>query len=207
MGSAMQRVREDAAEQVALIADSRRAWLLRIHRRRLRHEDLEDCYSQATLELLARAQRAPFASRDHVLHALEQKFRSRIEDRRRAISGRSAIESAIAHAVPVEGSHHDGAELEDRAATVERQVFARSEMRRVREAMADLSRDQQLVLASQVCVDMGAGEFCSRYGWSVEKYRKVAQRARARLRRLVSLQEQGVPLAGGESEEDTGTSL
>ena len=76
MGSVMPHAREDPAEQVALIAFSRRARLLRIHRRRLRHEDLEDCYSQATLELLARAQRAPFASRDHVLHALEQKFRS-----------------------------------------------------------------------------------------------------------------------------------
>ncbi len=191
MGSAMPRAVEDPAEQVARIAAARRTWLLRIHRRRLRHEDLEDCYSQATLELLARARRAPFASREHVLHALEQKFRSRIEDRRRAIGGRSAIESAIAAAVPVEGPHRDGVELEDRGAAVERQVFARNEMQRVREAMADLTRDQQLVLASQVCVGMDAAEFCVRYGWSTEKYRKVAQRARARLRVLVEEYERG----------------
>jgi hypothetical protein len=61
----------------------------------------------------------------------------------------------------------------------------------LREVIADLSRDQQLVLVSQVCVDMGTSEFCSRYGWSVEKYRKVAQRARARLRVLVEEYERG----------------
>ncbi len=191
MGSATPQVREDPVEQVARIATSRRAWLLRIHRRRLRHEDLEDCYSQATLELLARAQRDPFASREHVLNALEQKFRSRIEDRRRAIGGRSAIESAIAQAVPVEGIDGDGADLEDRGATVERQVFVRSDIRRLREAMADLSRDQQLVLAGQVLADMDSAEFCRRYGWSTEKYRKVAQRARARLRVLMDEYECG----------------
>ena len=191
MGSALPQLREDPAEQVARIATSRRAWLLRIHRRRLRREDLEDCYSQATLELLARAQRDPFASREHVLNALEQKFRSRIEDRRRAIGGRSAIESAIAHAVPVEGPDNDLTDLEDRGATVERQVFVRSEMRRVREAMADLTRDQQLALAGQVLAGMGSAEFCQRYGWSAEKYRKVAQRARARLRSLMDEYECG----------------
>ena len=191
MGSALPQLREDPAEQVARIATSRRAWLLAIHRRRLRHEDLEDCYSQATLELLARAQRDPFSSREHVLNALEQKFRSRIEDRRRAIGGRSAIESAIAHAVPVEGPYSDLADLEDRGATVERQVFVRSEMRRVREAMSDLSRDQQLALAGQVLAGMDSAEFCQRYGWSAEKYRKVAQRARARLRLLMDEYECG----------------
>ena len=191
MGSATPQVREDPVEQVARIAASRRDWLLRIHRRRLRREDLEDCFSQATLELLARAQRTPFASGEHVLHALEQKFRSRIDDRRRAIGGRSAIESAIAQAVPVEGIHGDGADLEDRGATVERQVFVRSEMQRLREAMADLSRDQQLVLAGQVLADMDSAEFCRRYGWSTEKYRKVAQRARARLRVLMDEYECG----------------
>jgi hypothetical protein len=57
--------------------------------------------------------------------------------------------------------------------------------------IAELSRDQQLVLASQVCVDMAAGEFCARYGWSVEKYRKVAQRARGKLRLLAEEYERG----------------
>lgn len=185
MALASQDVGGDPAEVVARIAAARRARLLRVHRRRLRFEDLEDCYSQATLELVARSRRAPFVSQQHVLNALEQKFLSRIEDRRRAIGGRSAIEAAIARAAPVDVSEHGVGELEDRSAAVEEQVIARTELRQLREVIADLSRDQQLVLASQVCVDMGVSEFCARYGWSVEKYRKVAQRARGKLRVLV----------------------
>jgi DNA-directed RNA polymerase specialized sigma24 family protein len=181
----------DPAEEVARIADARRGRLLRVYRRRLRWEDLEDCYSQATLELVARSRRAPFLSDDHVVNALEQKFLSRIEDRRRAIGGRSAIESAIARAVPVDAPEHGAGELEDRVAAVENQVIARTELRRLREVIADLNRDQQLVLASQVCVDMGVAEFCSRFGWSVEKYRKVAQRARKKLRVLAEEYERG----------------
>jgi hypothetical protein len=182
----------DPAEEVARIAAARRSRLLRVYRRRLRFEDLEDCYSQATLELVARARRAPFANSDHVANALELRFRSRIDDRRRAIEGRSAIEAAIAHAVPVDAPGHGGAaDLEDRAAAVERQVFARTEMRVLREVIADLTRDQQLVLASQVLVDMEPAEFCARYSWSVEKYRKVAQRARIKLRGLVDEYDRG----------------
>jgi DNA-directed RNA polymerase specialized sigma24 family protein len=181
----------DPAEAVAQIAAARRGRLLRVHRRRLRWEDLEDCYSQATLELLARSRRSPFVSHAHVLNALEQKFLSRIEDRRRAIGGRSAIETAIARAVPFDGPDRGAGELEDRGAAVENQVMARTELRRLREVIADLSRDQQLVLASQVTVDMEVGEFCGRFGWSVEKYRKVAQRARAKLRVLVEEYERG----------------
>lgn len=181
----------DPAEAVAQIAAERRGRLLRVHRRRLRWEDLEDCYSQATLELLARSRRSPFVSQAHVLNALEQKFLSRIEDRRRAIGGRSAIETAIARAVPVDAPDRTVGELEDRGAAVENQVMARTELRRLREMIADLSRDQQLVLASQVTVDMEVGEFCARFGWSVEKYRKVAQRARAKLRVLVDEYECG----------------
>ena len=50
--------RPDPAEEVALVARARRELLLRAHRHRLRREDLEDCYSQATLELLADATEA-----------------------------------------------------------------------------------------------------------------------------------------------------
>jgi DNA-directed RNA polymerase specialized sigma24 family protein len=191
MGLAGGDMRGDPAEAVAQIAAARRGRLLRVHRRRLRWEDLEDCYSQATLELLARSRRSPFISQAHVLNALEQKFLSRIEDRRRAIGGRSAIETAIARAVPVDAPDRLAGELEDRGAAVENQVMARGELRRLREVIADLSRDQQLVLASQVTVDMEVGEFCARFGWSVEKYRKVAQRARAKLRVLVQEYECG----------------
>jgi DNA-directed RNA polymerase specialized sigma24 family protein len=191
MAPTSSEIRDDPAEAVARIAHARRDRMLRIHRRRLRWQDLEDCYSQATLELVARSRRSPFASADHVENALEQKFLSRIEDKRRAIGGRSSIETALARSVPVDAPEHGGADLEDRRAAVEQQVIARTELRRVRELIAELSRDQQLVLASQVCVDMGASEFCARYGWSVEKYRKVAQRARGKLRVLVEEYECG----------------
>ena len=103
----------DPVEAVARVADSRRERLLRIHRRRLRWEDLEDCYSQATLELVARAQRDPFASSEHIKNALEQKFSSRIDDRRRAIGGRSPIEAAIATALAVDVPDDGAGELED----------------------------------------------------------------------------------------------
>ncbi len=70
---------------------ARRELLLRVHRRRLRREDLEDCYSQATLELLrGRARRAavsPAACTSP--DVLEQRFLSRVLDRRRALLGRS----------------------------------------------------------------------------------------------------------------------
>jgi hypothetical protein len=47
--------RDDDADAVAAVACERRELLLRAHRFRLRREDLEDCYGQATLELVARA--------------------------------------------------------------------------------------------------------------------------------------------------------
>jgi hypothetical protein len=43
----------DPLDEVAAVAAARRDLLLRVHRHRLRREDLEDSYSQATLELLA----------------------------------------------------------------------------------------------------------------------------------------------------------
>src|SRR5207248_11235906 len=49
----------EPAEEVALVAHARRELLLHAHRHRLRPEDLEDCYSQATLELVARALKGP----------------------------------------------------------------------------------------------------------------------------------------------------
>jgi hypothetical protein len=97
----------------------------------------------------------------------------------------------MARALPVDSPEYGMGDLEDRTAAVEQQVIARAELRRLREVIGDLSRDQQLVLASQVCVDMGISEFCARYGWSVEKYRKVAQRARGKLRVLVEEYEGG----------------
>jgi hypothetical protein len=47
---------------VAHVARAKRELLLRVHRHRLRREDLEDCFSQATLELLANARRGSYES-------------------------------------------------------------------------------------------------------------------------------------------------
>ena len=79
-------------------------------------------------------------------------------------------------------SGEEEVEVVDVRAELEKLVMLRQDLRRVGAARAELTPDQRLVLACQVGLQMGRGEFCSRYGWSPEKYRKVAQRARARLR-------------------------
>jgi DNA-directed RNA polymerase specialized sigma24 family protein len=176
----------DPAEQVALVAHARRELLLRAHRHRLRREDLEDCYSQATLELVTRALRgAPFSSRLHVEHALEQRFLSRIYDRRRALSGRSPMQAALESASSIDAAHEQPLEIIDVRAGVEELVILRQELRRLSALSARLTDDQRLVLASQLAQEPSA-EFCRRQGWTPEKYRKVAQRGRARLRRLLA---------------------
>lgn len=181
--------RFDPAETVALVARSRRELLLAAHRHRLSREDLEDCYSQATLELLTRARRGgAFASRAHIANALEQRLLSRAHDRRRALSGRSPMEAAIASALPLTLSEGGAVEIVDRRADVERLVLLRHELRLIGRIAHELSRDQRLVLASQLSCERDCSEFCRTHGWSAEKYRKVAQRARARLARLLEAQ-------------------
>ena len=83
--------------------------------------------------------------------------------------------------------------------------FLRMDLRRVETLMRELTPDQRLVLISQVALGMPRAEFCRRYGWSPEKYRKVAQRARARLGRLMASDEADVPDPHGRSDEGTGT--
>jgi DNA-directed RNA polymerase specialized sigma24 family protein len=176
----------DPAESVALVARAKREMLLRAHRHRLSPEDLEDCYSQATLELVARAMRGEgFSSDDHVANALEQRLLSRIHDRRRALSGRSPMEAALARALPLGDPEHGDVEAIDVRVDVEELVMLRHDLRRVSQVADELSRDQRLVLASQLALEMEPWEFCQRHGWSPEKYRKVAQRARTRLRELL----------------------
>ena len=71
-----------------------------------------------------------------------------------------------------------------------------------------LTPDQRLVLACQVGLQMDrVTEFCARFGWSGEKYRKVAQRARARLRELMAIDEGDVPPGAIRSEQRAGTGL
>ena len=92
-------------EEVALVAHAaRRAAAVRVPRW-LRWEDLEDCYSQATLELVAQARRGDLrcSSRAHLRSMLELRFVSRVagpppraaraqpgagDARRRALAGR-----------------------------------------------------------------------------------------------------------------------
>jgi hypothetical protein len=75
--------------------------------------------------------------------------------------------------------------VSDPTADVAGRVDEQDELRRLREVAAELTDDQRLVLACQVALGMDCHEFCARFGWSTEKFRKVAQRARARLRTLV----------------------
>jgi DNA-directed RNA polymerase specialized sigma24 family protein len=171
---------------VALVARAKRAGLLRAHRRLLRMEDLEDCLSQAVLELLAGTRGGRrFSSRAHLENALEQRFRSRVQDRRRALRGRSPLQAALEGALPLGSPGEREVRVVDPRAEVHPLVLQRLELRRVGELAPQLSSDQRLVLASQVAVGMDRAEFCERFGWSFEKYRKVAQRGRARLRGLV----------------------
>jgi hypothetical protein len=122
------------------------------HRHRLGREDLEDCYSQATLELLTRARRGEeFADAVHIAKALEQKFLSRIHDRRRALSGRSPIQAALASSLPlIGGAYGGGADVADARADVERLTFLRHDLRSIARLSRELSSDQRLVLASEL---------------------------------------------------------
>jgi len=176
--------RSDPAELVALVAQARRALLLRAHRHRLRHEDLEDCFSQATVELLGRARAGDaWASAGQLAVHLERRFLARIYDRLRAIRGRSLGQAVLEGALAL-GCLNVVHDVPDARCGVEELAMLRLELRGVPRLARELTPDQRLVLVCQVALQMSCGEFCQTYGWSREKYRKVAQRARARLRCL-----------------------
>lgn len=178
-----------------MVASSKRETLLRAHRYRLRREDLEDAYGQATLELMQRARRGEaFASRSHILNALEQRFVSRIRDRRRALSGRSPMAAALEGAARFGAAGEQPVDVADRRAGVEELVLLRQELRRVQALAPLLTLDQRIVLAAQLA-GIPPGAVCRRFGWSAEKYRKVAQRGRARLRGLMLADERQEPTA------------
>ncbi|HEX5224979.1 MAG TPA: hypothetical protein VFW29_07600 [Solirubrobacteraceae bacterium] len=180
----------DPLEELAIVASSKRELLLRAHAYRLRREDLEDCYAQATVEMVQRVRRSgAFADRRHILNALEQRFVSRIHDRRRALAGRSPVAAALESAAPFSSIEGVGVDPADRGPDLDQIVARRDELRRVLELAPRLSEDQRLVLATQVGLQMTPREFCERFGWSIEKYRKVAQRGRRRLRWLMAAQD------------------
>jgi hypothetical protein len=172
-------------EALARVAQAKRDVLLRAYWRMARREDLEDCYAQATVELLAQLRRGhEFTSDAHIASTLELRLVSRIRDLRRALAGRSPIRCALECALPISAGEPGGSQLVDRRADLEALVMMRNQLRRVVAAAGELTADQRLVLVHQVAGG-GCAAFCWRHGWSAEKYRKVAQRARARLRELL----------------------
>ncbi len=188
------------------MARAKREVLLRVHRHRLRAEDLEDCYSQATLELVAHARRGGrFASRLHLANVLEQRFLSRVRDRRRALSGRSPMQAALEAAMSLDSIEQGQIDVADVRAELETLVILRQDLRRLGSLAQELSADQRLVLHSQIGLQVTRAEFCRQHNWTPEKYRKVAQRGRARLRSLMAREESGVPPATRPSEGKTGT--
>lgn len=169
-------------EQLALLARAKREGLLRANRHRLRREDLEDCFGQATLELLAGLRRGHrFADRRHLANVLEQRFLSRVADRQRALHGRSPQLTVLEQAVSLEALTRDS-EPADPRADVHALVERRTELRRICASLPGLTADQRLVLGAQAIFGIERGDFCRWQGWSHDKYSKVAVRARARLR-------------------------
>lgn len=191
-------------EAIARVAQAKREVLLRAYWRSLRREDLEDCHAQATLELLAQSRRGhAFLGDAHIANTLELRMVSRIRDLRRALAGRSPIRSALASALPIWHGQPGAPTLVDRRADLEPLVMMRSELRRVVAAASELSADQKLVLVHQIAGG-GCAAFCRSHGWSAEKYRKVAQRGRSRLRELVESEEADVPSRGREADQKPG---
>jgi len=187
-----------------VVACAKRTLLLRAHRHRLRPDDLEDCYSQATLELVAYARRGgAFADRLHIGNALELRFLSRVQDRRRALGGRSPMQAALESAVSLGVAGEEELAIVDRRAEVEQLAMWRYEVRRLGQLARELTADQRLVLAGQLG-GIARGDFCRSFAWSPEKYRKVAQRARARLRQLMAAEESRVPPSRGGRKRDPG---
>jgi hypothetical protein len=116
------------------------------------------------------------------------------------------MQAALETAAPLGGASGGDIEVVDERATVETLVMLRDELRSIRYFARQLSVDQRLALGSQLSGE-GARAFCSRSGWSPEKYRKVGQRARARLRRLMVIEELGVPRERVTSERVSRTGL
>ena len=167
---------------IARVIAAKRDTLLRVYRHRLSDEDLQDCFSQATLELVARARAGrPFASDLHAARALEQKFASRITDEYRSSHGRSAARTAQREARGLDTvSDEIASYTEDTATIAER----RDEAKGLLAALARLSeRDRTLLLGR--LRGLPPALIAAQHGLTIETYRKATQRATARLAREI----------------------
>lgn len=170
---------------MALVARAKRKALLDVHRHMLRHEDLEDCFGQASMELIGYVRAGgTFANATHAAAALELRFLSRVQDRCRAVSGRSPIQAAWERTLGAGSLGESYTDHADVRCAVEELAMMRMELRLVPILARELTSDQRLVVACQVALQMSCAEFCELFGWSRAKYRKVAYRARMRLRHL-----------------------
>jgi hypothetical protein len=103
----------------------------------------------------ARTRTRAFVSEAHVANALEQRFLSRISDRRRALSGRSPIQAATHAALRQpddQEARHEWpslATVPDPTADVAGRLADRDDVGRLRELADELTADQRLVLACQ----------------------------------------------------------
>ena len=188
----------DSAERFGARGAGQAQSLLGANLYRLRHEELEECFSQSVMELVRWVRTGGvFDDSIHAAAALETRFHSRVLDRHRAIRGRGAQRKAHVIALRMGGN----AQLPDPRLGVEELVMRRLELRNVTHVASELTDDQRLVVACQVGLQMRCGEFCAPFGWSPEKYRKVAQRARTSLRALTDAFEESelnAPARAGE---------
>src|SRR3954452_8537577 len=130
---------EDAEQRLARALAAQRARLLRRHAHRLDREDLEECLAQAALELVPRARGEVDGTAWRPALALEQRFLSRVSDRRRALAGRSPREHILRAAITRRDTNLDEAlEIADPCGSVDEQVVQRDELRRLLELIADL---------------------------------------------------------------------
>jgi DNA-directed RNA polymerase specialized sigma24 family protein len=116
------------------------------------------------------------------------------------------MQAALENAVPLDGLDSEETAIADRV-DLEQLAILRHELRALQTLAGELTDDQRLVLATQVSLQMGSREFCEIYGWSSEKYRKVAQRGRARLKRLMASEDKLCPDSRSGSKQKVGTDL
>ena len=139
--------------------------LLRAHRHRLRVQDLEDCLSQATLELVAQARAgarwAEHGPRGACARAALRLARARSPPRG---VGPQPDAGRAGEALALGAGEGLGARCPTSAPGPRSSCCCGMELRRLPRLARGLSPDQQLVLASQVSLQMECAEFCALTG-------------------------------------------